>query len=143
MGCLCTSSCRKPPAVAAQIDALERGLTAQGPTWLGFCHNDTQYGNMLLHKASPLPESCWKRGVEDLLDAQASLSEQPASSVEASGAGVKVELGFSPPSFSSLLKISNVRPLWPTYHTLSVTVGRLACNDSCWNGPSDSQCVAQ
>lgn len=29
-------------------------MTAQWPSWLGFCHNDTQYGNMLLHTASPL-----------------------------------------------------------------------------------------
>ena len=23
------------------------------PSWLGFCHNDLQYGNMLLHVSSP------------------------------------------------------------------------------------------
>ena len=101
--------------MAAQIDALERGLTAQGPTWMGFCHNDTQYGNMLLHTASPQTLEA-QADAEDLLDAQASLSEQPAGSVEASGAGLNVQLGSSPPSFTSLLKISNVRPLRPMYH---------------------------
>ena len=36
-----------------QIKLLEEKLTSGGPTWIGFCHNDTQYGNMLLHTASP------------------------------------------------------------------------------------------
>ena len=44
-----------------QIDALQHTLTATQPGWLGFCHNDLQYGNMLLaahtteHKESLLP----------------------------------------------------------------------------------------
>ena len=118
--------------MAAQIDALERGLTAQGPTWMGFCHNDTQYGNMLLHTASPQTLEA-QADAEDLLDAQASLSEQPAGSVEASGAGLNVQLGSSPPSFTSLLKISNVRPLRPTYHPVCHYFGRLALSGSCWS----------
>ena len=32
-----------------QIEALERTLTADYISLLGFCHNDLQYGNMLLH----------------------------------------------------------------------------------------------
>lgn len=32
-----------------QIDALERSLTSDYISLLGFCHNDLQYGNMLLH----------------------------------------------------------------------------------------------
>ena len=32
-----------------QIEALERNLTADYISLLGFCHNDLQYGNMLLH----------------------------------------------------------------------------------------------
>ncbi|KAL0037335.1 hypothetical protein WJX79_002468 [Trebouxia sp. C0005] len=42
-----------------EIDALQHSLTAEQPGWLGFCHNDLQYGNMLLaaHTASPQPKS--------------------------------------------------------------------------------------
>lgn len=42
-----------------QIDALQHTLTAEQPGWLGFCHNDLQYGNMLLaaHTSSPEPQS--------------------------------------------------------------------------------------
>ena len=42
-----------------QIDALQHTLTAEQPGWLGFCHNDLQYGNMLLaaHTSTPPPES--------------------------------------------------------------------------------------
>ena len=32
-----------------QIDALEHSLTSDYISLLGFCHNDLQYGNMLLH----------------------------------------------------------------------------------------------
>ena len=28
-------------------------MQQQHPPWLGFCHNDLQYGNMLLHTATP------------------------------------------------------------------------------------------
>ena len=35
--------------VTLQIDELERSLTANHISLLGFCHNDLQYGNMLLH----------------------------------------------------------------------------------------------
>lgn len=35
-----------------QIAALEAALTADHSSLLGFCHNDLQYGNMLLHTAS-------------------------------------------------------------------------------------------
>lgn len=44
-----------------QIDALQPTLTSTQPGWLGFCHNDLQYGNMLLaahtteHRESLLP----------------------------------------------------------------------------------------
>lgn len=42
-----------------QIDALQHTLTAQQPGWLGFCHNDLQYGNMLLaaHTTDAKPHS--------------------------------------------------------------------------------------
>ena len=42
-----------------QIDALQHSLTAEQPGWLGFCHNDLQYGNMLLaaHTTSLQPKS--------------------------------------------------------------------------------------
>ena len=48
-----------PVLVLLQIDALQHSLTAEQPGWLGFCHNDLQYGNMLLaaHTASPQPKS--------------------------------------------------------------------------------------
>lgn len=35
-----------------QISLLEEALTANCSSLLGFCHNDLQYGNMLLHTAS-------------------------------------------------------------------------------------------
>ncbi len=35
-----------------QISSLEEALTANHSSLLGFCHNDLQYGNMLLHTAS-------------------------------------------------------------------------------------------
>lgn len=35
-----------------QIDGLQAGLERKGLGWIGFCHNDIQYGNMLLHTAS-------------------------------------------------------------------------------------------
>ncbi|KAK9805437.1 hypothetical protein WJX73_006736 [Symbiochloris irregularis] len=40
--------------VQEEINKLERDLKEGHPTWLGFCHNDLQYGNMLLHTATPL-----------------------------------------------------------------------------------------
>lgn len=36
-----------------QIEQLERVLNQRHAAWLGFCHNDLQYGNMLLHAATP------------------------------------------------------------------------------------------
>lgn len=39
-----------------QIDALQHTLTATQPGWLGFCHNDLQYGNMLLAATTTSPE---------------------------------------------------------------------------------------
>ena len=39
-----------------QIDALQHTLTATQPGWLGFCHNDLQYGNMLLAAHTTCPE---------------------------------------------------------------------------------------
>ena len=36
-----------------QIARLEAALTARHTSLLGFCHNDLQYGNMLLHTAAP------------------------------------------------------------------------------------------
>ena len=36
-----------------QIDELEGLLKERYASWLGFCHNDLQYGNMLLHTATP------------------------------------------------------------------------------------------
>ncbi|EIE21022.1 hypothetical protein COCSUDRAFT_43387 [Coccomyxa subellipsoidea C-169] len=38
--------------VFGEIAALEAALTANHSSLLGFCHNDLQYGNMLLHTAS-------------------------------------------------------------------------------------------
>ena len=32
-------------------------MKEQVPSWLGFCHNDLQYGNMLLHVSSPQVQS--------------------------------------------------------------------------------------
>lgn len=41
-----------------QIQELQHALTAKHPGWLGFCHNDLQYGNMLMDVMNPmeLPE---------------------------------------------------------------------------------------
>ena len=39
-----------------QIDALQHTLTATQPGWLGFCHNDLQYGNMLLAAHTTCPQ---------------------------------------------------------------------------------------
>ena len=39
----------KDPPGALQIAALEAALTKRHISLLGFCHNDLQYGNMLLH----------------------------------------------------------------------------------------------
>ena len=36
-----------------QIEELEGLMRDHVPSWLGFCHNDLQYGNMLLHVSSP------------------------------------------------------------------------------------------
>ena len=36
-----------------QIGELEGLMRDHVPSWLGFCHNDLQYGNMLLHVSSP------------------------------------------------------------------------------------------
>lgn len=49
----------QPCCVLVQIDALQHTLTATQPGWLGFCHNDLQYGNMLLaaHTRSPQRQS--------------------------------------------------------------------------------------
>jgi len=44
----CKTVCLMPVA-CLQIDALERTLTSSYISLLGFCHNDLQYGNMLLH----------------------------------------------------------------------------------------------
>jgi hypothetical protein len=86
----------------AQIEALENHLTANGPTWMGFCHNDTQYGNMLLHTASEFTLGAQDDAI-DLLDTHSSFEEQPSASIERDGGGFRVELGSSPPSFASLL----------------------------------------
>eukprot|EP00884_Botryococcus_braunii_P001066 jgi/Botrbrau1/10960/Bobra.0383s0014.1 len=40
-------------SVLQEIDALERALVGRHPNWLGFCHNDLQYGNMMVHAAHP------------------------------------------------------------------------------------------
>ena len=40
-------------AACAQIDELQELMQRRVPSWLGFCHNDLQYGNMLLHVSSP------------------------------------------------------------------------------------------
>ncbi|KAL3159579.1 hypothetical protein ABBQ38_009993 [Trebouxia sp. C0009 RCD-2024] len=39
-----------------EIDTLQHTLTAMQPGWLGFCHNDLQYGNMLLAATTTSPE---------------------------------------------------------------------------------------
>ena len=36
-----------------QIQELQHTLTAKHPGWLGFCHNDLQYGNMLMDVMNP------------------------------------------------------------------------------------------
>ena len=50
--CACTFmhfQCAHESCMTLQIDDLERSLTANHISLLGFCHNDLQYGNMLLH----------------------------------------------------------------------------------------------
>ena len=37
-----------------QIKELQHTLTAKHPGWLGFCHNDLQYGNMLMDIMNPM-----------------------------------------------------------------------------------------
>ena len=37
-----------------QIQELQHTLTAKHPGWLGFCHNDLQYGNMLMDVMNPM-----------------------------------------------------------------------------------------
>jgi len=90
-----------------QINALEKHLASKGSTWMGFCHNDTQYGNMLLHTASESTLGA-QEGALDLLDTHGSLEEEPSGRVERDGGGFRVELGSSPPSFASLL-LNHVR----------------------------------
>lgn len=36
-----------------QLDAIQARLAALHPPWVAFCHNDLQYGNMLLMGAAP------------------------------------------------------------------------------------------
>ena len=54
---LLTTGCSEKAACFVQIDALQHILTAEQPGWLGFCHNDLQYGNMLLAARSSTPRS--------------------------------------------------------------------------------------
>lgn len=56
-------------SVVLQIDALQHLLTAEQPGWLGFCHNDLQYGNMLLAAHSTTPN------VKSLLPAEDNLTQ--------------------------------------------------------------------
>ena len=42
-----------PRRLLTQIEELEGLMRDHVPSWLGFCHNDLQYGNMLLHVSSP------------------------------------------------------------------------------------------
>lgn len=69
---------------------------------MGFCHNDTQYGNMLLHTASELTLGV-QHDALDLLETHSSFEEQPSARIERDGGGFRVELGSSPPSLASLL----------------------------------------
>lgn len=75
---------------------------------MGFCHNDTQYGNLLLHTASDATLEA-QTDAQDLLDVRGSLEELPSGRLERKNRTVEVELGSSPPSYSSLL-----------YHMVSV-----------------------
>lgn len=89
------------PDIGLQINNLERRLTSAGPTWMGFCHNDTQYGNLLLHTASDATLEA-QADAEDLLDTRGSLEELPEGEGLEQGSPVDLVLGSSPPSYSSL-----------------------------------------
>lgn len=45
------SCCLSAPLRRLQLAELEAQLAARFPAWVGFCHNDLQYGNMLLFGA--------------------------------------------------------------------------------------------
>lgn len=79
-----------------QIDDLENRLTREA-TWMGFCHNDTQYGNLMLHMASDATLEA-QADAEDLLDTRRSLDELPESELRSSSGGLDAALGSSPPS---------------------------------------------
>ena len=64
---------------------------------MGFCHNDTQYGNLLLHTASNATLEASADAV-DMLDTRGSFEELPPSQLQEAS----VTLGSSPPSYSSL-----------------------------------------
>ena len=83
-----------------QIDDLEKRLTREA-TWMGFCHNDTQYGNLMLHMASDATLEA-QADAEDLLDTRRSLDELPESELRSSSGLLDAALGSSPKSHSSL-----------------------------------------
>lgn len=83
-----------------QIDDIERRLTREA-TWMGFCHNDTQYGNLMLHMASDATLEA-QADAEDLLDTRRSLDELPESELRSSSGGLDAALGSSPPRLSLL-----------------------------------------
>ena len=68
---------------------------------MGFCHNDTQYGNLMLHMASDATLEA-QADAEDLLDTRRSLDELPESELRSSSGGLDAALGSSPPSLSRL-----------------------------------------
>lgn len=82
-----------------QIKKLEARLTSRGPTWIGFCHNDTQYGNMLLHTASSAETEARKEHAEDLMTTRSAFDEEPSGAWSDDGS---LTLGTSPPSYSYL-----------------------------------------
>ena len=65
---------------------------------MGFCHNDTQYGNLMLHMASDATLEA-QADAEDLLDTRRSLDELPENELRSSSGGLDAALGSSPSSF--------------------------------------------
>ena len=68
---------------------------------MGFCHNDTQYGNLLLHTASDKTLEA-QADAGDLLDTRSSLDELPERQAVQQISRLAFPLGSSPPSASHL-----------------------------------------
>ena len=50
--CRAAAAAHLPLSLPPQLDALQARLAALHPAWVAFCHNDLQYGNMLLMGAA-------------------------------------------------------------------------------------------